>query len=153
MYVRGQSLFSLPQIRGLAGFFKIKSYGAMATFGPGKEIYRSRILIDIAWSLNIQKWAQILKIKAYKSTNLFYPSSSIKTNVCGYFWMICFWWQFLKMVFEMHKTQWSEDFMNDLIIIKKHPVYSCESSYSIRSALNYATRMYVPGWILINILS
>jgi len=31
----------------------MKSYGAIATFGPGKKIYRSRIAINIAWSLTL----------------------------------------------------------------------------------------------------
>ena len=34
-------------------YFKMKSYGAMATFGPGKKIYRSRIPINIARSLRL----------------------------------------------------------------------------------------------------
>ena len=38
---------------GPCGYFKMNSYGAMATFGPGKEIYRSRIVINIAQSVTV----------------------------------------------------------------------------------------------------
>ena len=46
----GPELIQLTSDTGPYGFFKIKSYGAMATFGPGKKNYRS-IAMNIGLSL------------------------------------------------------------------------------------------------------
>ena len=46
----------------------MKSYGAMATFGPGKKNYRSRIAINIAQSLKQKTLCPVIKEVGRKYT-------------------------------------------------------------------------------------